>query len=132
LCLIAASIGCGFATAHADARVPEGTWIIGDRVALQIFDCDSLLCGKVVWLRNPALRSAAMCGRTIVWGLRMTEPAQWSGGWFFDPENSTTYNVTAQMQGADRLDARIYRAFSWLGRTEILTRIDSRSRQGWC
>jgi uncharacterized protein (DUF2147 family) len=83
-------------------------------------------------LRNPALRTAAMCGRTIVWGLKMTEPAQWSGGWFFDPEDGTTYNVSARIEGADQIVARIYKAIAWFGRTEILTRIRSGGRPGWC
>ena len=104
LFVIAVYTGAGCTATGADAVAPEGTWIIADRVALQTFDCDGLLCGKVVWLRNPALRTAAMCGRTIVWGLKMTEPAQWSGGWFFDPEDGTTYNVSARMEGADQID----------------------------
>jgi len=132
LFVIAVYIGAGCTAIGADAVAPEGTWIIADRVALQTFDCDGLLCGKVVWLRNPALRTAAMCGRTIVWGLKMTEPAQWSGGWFFDPEDGTTYNVSARIEGADQIVARIYKAIAWLGRTEILTRIRSGGRPGWC
>jgi uncharacterized protein (DUF2147 family) len=132
LFLIAVYTGTGCAAARASISVPEGTWIIADRVALQLFDCDRLLCGRVVWLRNPALRTEAMCGRTIVWGLKMTDPGEWSGGWFFDPEDETTYNVSAQMQGDDRMTARIYKAVSWLGRTEILTRIRSDGRPGWC
>ena len=132
LLLIAVYAGTGCAAAHADASVPEGTWMIADRVALQTFDCDGLLCGKVVWLRNPALRTTAMCGRTIVWGLRKTDPTQWSGGWFFDPEDGATYNVSARMQGADQIAARIYKTIAWLGRTEILTRIRSGGRPGWC
>jgi uncharacterized protein (DUF2147 family) len=128
--LVAAGTVCS--AADADALVPEGTWLIADRVALQIFDCDGLLCGKVVWLRNPALRTAADCGRTIVWGLKPAGAAQWSGGWFYDPEDGTTYNVSARMLAADRITARIYASISWLGRTETLTRIPSRSLPGWC
>jgi uncharacterized protein (DUF2147 family) len=132
LLLMAVCAGVVCPTAYADALVPEGTWIIADRAVMQTFDCDGLLCGKVVWLRNPALRTPEMCGRTVVWGLKPTGPMQWSGGWFFDPEDGATYNVSARMEGADQIAARIYRSVSWLGRTEIMTRIASHSRPGWC
>jgi len=132
ICLLLLTAGTVCPAAHAKAFVPEGTWIIAGRVALQTFDCDGLLCGKVVWLRNPALRTPATCGRTIVWGLKPSDPAEWSGGWFYDPEDGTTYNVSARMQAEDRITARIYASISWLGRTEILTRIPSRSLPGWC
>jgi uncharacterized protein (DUF2147 family) len=130
--MIAACMGAGYPAAYADALVPEGTWIIADRAAMQTFDCDGQLCGKVVWLRNPALRTPAMCGKTVVWGLKAAGPLQWSGGWFFDPEDGKTYNVSASIQGADQIAARIYRSISWLGRTEIMTRIPSHSLPGWC
>jgi hypothetical protein len=31
--------------------VPDGAWLIdGTGGAVQIFDCDGLLCGRIVWL----------------------------------------------------------------------------------
>jgi uncharacterized protein (DUF2147 family) len=57
---------------------------------------------------------------------------QWGGGWFFDPENGATYNVSAYVGTDDRISARIYRGFSMFGRTEILTRITPRSLPGRC
>jgi hypothetical protein len=37
----------------ASSAVPGGTWMFTNRVALQIFDCSGLLCGKIVWLLRP-------------------------------------------------------------------------------
>src|ERR1700747_1527375 len=37
----------------ASSAVPAGTWMFANRVALQIFDCRGLLCGKIVWLSIP-------------------------------------------------------------------------------
>jgi hypothetical protein len=37
----------------AAAAVPSGTWMFASRVALQIFDCAGLLCGRIVWLLRP-------------------------------------------------------------------------------
>ena len=38
------------------AGVPQGVWLIDNEVAVQIFDCGKLLCGRILWLlvpRNP-------------------------------------------------------------------------------
>ena len=117
---------------QAELPVPDGTWIVSQRVAFDIFPCKAALCGRIAWLRNPALRTAEMCGRTILWGLTSAGPSEWDGGWFFDPENGETYNVSAHVDSTDRISARIYRGFSLFGRTEILTRISSHSLPGWC
>ena len=83
---------------RAEPAVPDGTWLVNQRVAFDVFSCQNALCGRIVWLRNPALRTSEMCGRTIIWGLTSDGPAQWDGGWFFDPENGATYNVSARVE----------------------------------
>jgi len=118
--------------ARAQTAVPDGTWLVSQRIAFDIFPCKDGLCGRIVWLRNPALRTSEMCGRTIIWGLNRDGPSQWGGGWFFDPENGATYNVTAHVENRDLISARIYRGVALFGRTEILTRITARSLSGWC
>ena len=118
--------------AGAELPPPDGTWLVSQRVAFDIFPCKGALCGKISWLRNPALRTRTMCGRTIVWGLTSAGPSQWNDGWFFDPENSETYRVSARVETIDRISARIYRGIPLFGRTEILTRIQARSLPGWC
>jgi uncharacterized protein (DUF2147 family) len=116
----------------ARALGPEGTWIISDRVVIDIFGCDNVLCGRVVWLRNPKLRTAEMCGRTIVWGLTPSGPEQWTGGSLFDPEDGNTYSLSATLQSDGTISARIYEGFSLFGRTELLRRIAPYSLRGWC
>ncbi len=37
------------------AAVPQGVWLMNSRVAVQIFDCDSLLCGRILWLLVPRI-----------------------------------------------------------------------------
>jgi uncharacterized protein (DUF2147 family) len=59
-------------------------------------------------------------------------PAQWGNGWFFDPEDGDTYSVSAQVETRERMSARIYKGIAMFGRTEVLTRIASRSLPGWC
>jgi uncharacterized protein (DUF2147 family) len=116
----------------ARALGPEGTWIISDRVVVDIFGCDSALCGRVVWLRNPRLRTAKMCGRTIIWGLTPSGPEQWTDGSLFDPEDGSTYSLSAVLQRDGTISARVYEGFSLFGRTELLRRIEPYSLSGWC
>ena len=129
LTLLGGAWGAG---AHAETTIPEGTWLISQRIALNIVACENKLCGRIVWLRNPALRTPEMCGRLIVWGLTQSGPSQWGGGSFFDPENGNTYNVNADVEAPDRISARIYQGIALFGRTELLTRIRPDSLEGWC
>src|SRR5262249_22615573 len=94
----------------ASATAPGGTWMFANRVALQIFDCSGLLCGKIVWLLrpdnpagqpdidtlnpNPALRQRHLCGLTIIWGMQPNGQNQWANGWLYDPKDGNTYNLT--------------------------------------
>ena len=53
----------------AHASPADGTWLLKGKLALQITDCQGALCGRIVWLRNPALRTPAMCGRPMTTAL---------------------------------------------------------------
>jgi uncharacterized protein (DUF2147 family) len=130
--LVAAAVCALLPIARAGAWVPEGSWIVNDRLAIQVFECDAMLCGRIVWLRNPALRTPAMCGRTIVWNLRSTGPTEWSNGRFFDPENGATYDLSATLNTDDMISAHIYAGIALFGKTEILRRIPTKSLAGWC
>ena len=112
------------------AASPDGTWLISQRIAFDVFPCQADLCGKVVWLRNPDLRKD--CGRTIVWGLISKSAVEWDDGWLFDPEDGKTYSVNARVDTPDRIIARIYEGMPLFGRTEYLTRIAPNSLAGWC
>ncbi len=118
------------ATPSANASGVEGTWKIRDLV-LDIFDCDKLVCGRVVWMRDPQRRSAN-CGRTIVWGLLPNGAGQWTGGSILDPDDRSTYSLSATLQPDGMLNARIYSGIALFGKTEILQRVPARSLDGWC
>jgi uncharacterized protein (DUF2147 family) len=116
--------------ARAAAPSVTGTWLIRDLV-LRIFDCESHVCGRIVWLRDPK-RRPAQCGRTIVWGLKANGPDEWSGGSILDPDNENTYRLSAVFQPDGTLRARIFKGMPVLGRTEILRRVDLREFSGQC
>lgn len=114
----------------AEASPVDGAWIIRDLV-LDIFDCDSLVCGRIVWIRDPARRSS-QCGRTIVWGLESVGHHEWAEGSILDPDDETTYRLSATYEPDGTLHARIFRGVPLFGKTEILRRVDLRSLTGRC
>lgn len=114
------------------AAVPEGVWLVGGKVAVRVFDCAGLLCGRIVWLANPALRTPEMCGRTIIWGLQPNGAAQWDDGRFYDPEDGKTYDVKAELQSPDTISARVYLGMPFFGRTETLRRVSPDDLAGRC
>lgn len=112
--------------------VPEGVWMVAEKVAVRVFECSGKLCGQIVWLRNPSLRTPAMCGRTIIWNLRPSGDANWDDGWFYDPEDDKTYNVEAHQESPDLITARVYLGMPFLGRTETLRRVSLGELDGRC
>jgi uncharacterized protein (DUF2147 family) len=132
----------------AFAEVPGGTWLFANRVAVQIFECSGLLCGRIVWLLRPAsaagqpdldylnpdpvLRQRRLCGLTIIWGMHPNGPGRWSNGWLYDPKDGATYDVTAKLTAPNTISARVYHGVPLLGRTEILTRDPPLSFDGRC
>jgi uncharacterized protein (DUF2147 family) len=130
------------------ADIPAGVWFIEPDSALRIFDCGGLLCGSVVWLRNvhdpagqiqrdknnpdPALRQRLVCGLTVLWGLRPNGAGKWTGGWFYNPDDGTTYRSSAVIRSADTIVARIYLGIPLFGETRILRRIPRLESAGWC
>jgi hypothetical protein len=52
LVLLLAPTMAGIVHAHtASAEAPEGLWLANGEAAVQIFECNSLLCGRIRWLQ---------------------------------------------------------------------------------
>ena len=84
---VALAISDWFLTAPALAQTttPHGVWLMDGRVAVETYDCDGLMCGRIVWLAvprdaegvldadknnpNPVLRERPLCGLSILWNL---------------------------------------------------------------
>ena len=115
----------------AEASPPvDGPWVIRNLV-LNLFDCANLVCGRIVWLGEPAKR-ASQCGRTIIWGLELTSPSVWTGGSILDPNDGKTYRLSATYEPDGTLRARIFIGVPLFGKTEILKRINTESLPGLC
>jgi uncharacterized protein (DUF2147 family) len=109
-------------TARAASSPVDGTWVIKD-LGLDLFDCQDLVCGRIVSIKDPN-RRPSQCGRIIICGLRAVGASEWTGGSILDPDDDTTYRLSAKLQPDGALRARIYKGVQLLGRTKILTRID--------
>jgi uncharacterized protein (DUF2147 family) len=117
-------------TGGAAASPVDGTWIIDD-LALDLFECQALVCGRIVGINDPK-RRPAQCGKTIVWGLAVSGPSEWTGGAILDPDDGAVYQLSATLQPDGVLAARIYRGIPLIGKTKMLRRIDPRTFPGRC
>lgn len=133
---------------RAFATVPEGVWLMDEKVAIQVFDCENMLCAQVIWLKAPfdpqgtlrhdrlnpdrALRQRQVCGSTIIWNAHQADSTHWKGGWFYNPDDGTTYRVKMQLRSPDMMVARIYSGIPLFGKTRTLVRIPMGVGAGWC
>ena len=130
------------------AAEPYGAWIAEKGVVLEIFNCNGLLCGRIVWLQAPldvagqpvrelenpvvALRPRLICGMTVLQGLRLAGPGVWDRGSFYDPRDGKRYSVTMKLLSDDEIVANIYAGSAVFGRTERLLRVLRLHTAGWC
>lgn len=68
----------------------------------------------------------------IFWNLHAAPQNHWVGGWFYNPDDSTTYRVSAELGASDMLVVRIYLGVPLFGRTKLLRRIAYGPSKGWC
>src|SRR5579862_2840369 len=132
--------------AVAAAIEQPGVWLMGTKLAIQFFDCSNMVCGRVIWLKesldpqgllkrdklnpDPALRERHVCGPTIIWNLRPTDSSHWEDGWFYNPDDGSTYRVRIELQSDDVLSAR--NSAGLLGKTKSLIRVPIGVSAGWC
>ena len=133
---------------RASAGAPYGVWLMEGKAAVQVFDCNGLLCARILWLQtpqdsqgqpkrdinnpDPALRQRELCGLTMVKDLRATGPDRWDGGSFYNPETGKTYKVSTELTSADQLLARVYQGTTIVGETKSLRRVLHGTSAGWC
>jgi uncharacterized protein (DUF2147 family) len=149
LALLLASTMAGIAPSHtASAEVPEGVWLVDGEAAVQLFDCNRLLCGRILWLQaprdsqgqfkrdkrnpDPALRQRQLCGLTVIRDLRSSGPNHWDDGSFYYPDSGRTYNVKMELTSSDAVVARFYLGISLVGETKTLRRVVPGTSEGWC
>jgi uncharacterized protein (DUF2147 family) len=103
------------------AASPIGTWIDHTgRGAVEIFDCNGELCGRIVWLKSAADQPA--CGMQIIGNAKPAAGGRWDGGWIYDPEAKSKYDVELTPLGAQKLKVFGYAGVKLFGETMTWTR----------
>ena len=136
-------------TAVSDTGPADGAWFIdGTGVAVQIFDCSGLLCGRIIWLekgrdtagqlardnKNPdaVFRQRPLCGLTVLQGLQPAGLDHWNSGSLYNPDDGKTYRISAELRSADVFVARVYLGVPLFGETKTLLRVPRLRSEGWC
>jgi uncharacterized protein (DUF2147 family) len=124
------------------AATPIGLWYAeGGAAQVEIRECDTALCGRVVWLHSPldtqgcelrdennpdaTLRNRILLGLKILHGLTSSdsEGKEWTGGTVYDPASGKTYRCSLMLDGEHRLHLRGYIGIPLIGRTTTWVRV---------
>jgi uncharacterized protein (DUF2147 family) len=116
-----AAIVLSFTALDARAADVTGTWIDHTgQGAVEIRACGEHMCGRVVWLKNPAHRSRTgrlICGAQILGALRRGETNTWSSGWIYNPEDEERFSAEIKLQSDNTLLVTGYLGIKLLGET---------------
>jgi uncharacterized protein (DUF2147 family) len=90
LAFVLGALNLGSIAQAADTNDPHGLWLRPEGgVRFSFYDCEGLLCAKVVGADNPRDRSGI--GAVILRGARKTAANEWRGP-LFNLENGKTYD----------------------------------------
>ncbi len=118
-----------------DADAILGGWYTKDSKALvEIYKCNDLYCGKIVWLKEPleedgneklddnnpdeSKRTDKIIGLNLVSNFSFKKKNKWAGGTIYDPDNGKTYSCKMTLKG-DTLKVRGFIGISLIGRTQV-------------
>ena len=121
--LTATAVTAVAAIAGGAALADEATGIWIDhtgRGAVEITSCNGRLCGYVVWLQDT--KNSKACGVQILGNVPPKGPGVWDGGWIYDPEEKSKYDVEVRTIGADKLKILGYAGIKLFGETMMWTR----------
>lgn len=139
LLLLAGLAGVGGVHGQVKANDVLGVWLThGDKPAkIQIYRSGDQYYGKIIWLQYPtengrpktdsknpdqSKQSRPLMGLGILTGFRW-DADDWDDGHIYDPESGKTYSCTMTLKDPGTLKVRGYIGISWIGRTEIWTRV---------
>jgi uncharacterized protein (DUF2147 family) len=88
--LVSAALVSAAPAANAAGNDPHGVWLRPEGgVQFSFYDCDGLLCAKVVSAESAEDRSAV--GAVILRGAKQTGPSEWAGK-LFNVDDGKTYD----------------------------------------
>ena len=110
-------------SAPASAMTPLGVWHQSEGATkIEIFQCGSVHCGKIVYLRNPidpktgkprtdtlnpdpAKRNQPLLGSLVLYDMKPDAPNRWNGN-VYRADNGKTYTGTLTVTSADSITLR--------------------------
>ena len=133
------AVGLMFASAAMAQGTAVGTWVTeGGQSRIEIFDCDGLVCGTIVWLEEPneedgtpkiddenpdeALKTRPLMVLQMLEGFSASGPTAWGGGTIYDPESGKTYSSTMELGDDNTIEVRGYVLLPIFGRSQTWTR----------
>jgi uncharacterized protein (DUF2147 family) len=106
--------------AHA-APSATGVWIDHTgRGAVEITECGSALCGRIVWLKDAS--HGSVCGTQVIGDAKPSGSGIWDNGWIYDPEKAAKYSVELRPIGSDKLRVLGYLGSKFFSETMIWKR----------
>lgn len=129
--------------AAADAATsPIGVWATaGGGSHVKIEDCGGKLCGAIIWLKeplnkegkdkvdsenpDPSLRTRKLAGLALLSGFIQDQSNSnvWTDGKIYNPDDGKTYSCNLTLQDPKTLRVRGYVGLSFLGKTQIWSRV---------
>ncbi len=118
-----------------------GTWLNGSkRGQVQIYKQGGTYVGKIVWLiepndlttgkpktdiknSDPAKRSRLIMNMPMMYNFKYNGSNVWADGKIYNPEDGKEYNCKMTLKDPNTLDVRGYLGFSFIGKTQIWTRV---------
>ena len=117
-CCAAAVVAMG--TSAMAAEGPLGIWYDHTgRGAVEIVDCNGLLCGKVVWVQDA--KNAKGCGLQILGNVKPMGDGTFDEGWIYDPDKDAKFDVELVPKG-DKMTVVGYAGVKFLSQTFTWTR----------
>ncbi|MGE8941676.1 DUF2147 domain-containing protein [Leptospira interrogans] len=106
--------------------------------AIEILPCGDLLCGRIVWLKDPnakdgrpqtdvlnpnaGQRQRPICGLQVIGNLKQQSNGSWDNGWIYDPKEGKSYDVAISLRAPDKLQVTGYLGVKFLSETFTWTR----------
>ncbi len=107
--------------AQGPARGVAGLWIDHTgQGAVEIVPCGERMCGRVVWLKDPAHKSRSgklICGTQILGDLRPRQNNTWESGWIYNPEDEERFSAEIKLKNENTLLVTGYLGIKFLGET---------------
>ena len=109
------------ASAQGAAGNVAGVWIDHTgQGAVEILPCGERMCGRVVWLKDPAHKSKTgqpICGTQILGDLQRRPNNAWDAGWIYNPEDDERFSAEIKLKNENTLLVRGYLGIKMLGET---------------